>query len=423
MRMSGIIACAIFINFTLGGTTTVSAYNEIIDLGGLDGYPVGYARYINDWGKIVGWVESNDVNDSNTIACLFDNTGGGANINLGGAGSAALCCLSRIVGQSAYYHVYNNPPIYDPNYSRACVFDMAGDVNNIFELGALGEPWPYIPDSSNESGAQSISHYGQIVGYAYDGSGDEYNPGLYLACLFDATGQYENKSLGTLGGYVSEALGNNEALIVGYADNALNYERACIFDPTGDANNNIDLGTLGGDCSGAWSINDSNQIVGWALDSSDNYRACLFDATGDANNNIDLGTLGGNHSEAYFINDLGQAVGYAYDMWGQKRACLFNGGNENIDLNSLVDPNSGWILQYAFGINNDGWIVGSGTLGGTENSPGLTRAFLLKPPMPPTCIAKPIGDLNGDCIVNLADFALIANNWLQCNIHPSSACW
>lgn len=33
----------------------------------------------------------------------------------------------------------------------------------------------------------------------------------------------------------------------------------------------------------------------------------------------------------------------------------------------------------------------------------------------PVCAAKLAGDANGDCKVNLADFALFAQNWLKCN--------
>jgi probable HAF family extracellular repeat protein len=358
MKTSKITPYAILIIFSLAGAA--GAYNGIIDLGGLDGYPVSYARYINDWGKIVGWVASDDPNDSNTIACLFDNTGGGANINLGGPGSVALCSLSRIIGQSAYYNPgyphYLDPPVYNPNYSHACIFDMTGDTNNILDLGTL------VDESSwwigeNSSGAQSISHSGQIVGYAFN------DFGFYLACLFDQTGGGNNINLGTLGGYVSEALSNNDSQIVGYADNNSNCEHACIFDPTGDANNIIDLGTLGGNCSAAWSINESGQIAGWALDDgSYHYHACLFDPTGDANNNIDLGTLGGDNSEAYFIADNGQIIGYALDGLGQPRACLFDptGGGNNIDLNTLIDPCSGLTLTRAFCMSSDGLIVGTG---------------------------------------------------------------
>jgi hypothetical protein len=38
--------------------------------------------------------------------------------------------------------------------------------------------------------------------------------------------------------------------------------------------------------------------------------------------------------------------------------------------------------------------------------------------------AEPIpADLNGDCKVDFADFAIMASSWLDCNLVPQSACW
>jgi hypothetical protein len=41
----------------------------------------------------------------------------------------------------------------------------------------------------------------------------------------------------------------------------------------------------------------------------------------------------------------------------------------------------------------------------------------------PICTQRPAGDLNYDCKVDLADFAILANNWLECNLDPPSECW
>lgn len=40
----------------------------------------------------------------------------------------------------------------------------------------------------------------------------------------------------------------------------------------------------------------------------------------------------------------------------------------------------------------------------------------------PTCTSIPVGDINGDCIVDLTDFAELAANWLKCNLTPVTAC-
>lgn len=190
-----------------------------------------------------------------------------------------------------------------------------------------------------------------------------------------AIGYYQLIDLGTLGGDWSEALSiNDHGQIVGRAENYSEYVRATLFDPTGNGNN-IDLGTLDGGSSRASSINDQGQIVGSTGYLLITIRATLFDPTGGGNN-IDLGTLDREYIWAWSINNNGQIVGWAEDSSGNWRATLFDptGGGNNIDLNTLIDPTLGWILTYAYSINNNGWIVGEGI-----NPAGLTHAYLLIP--------------------------------------------
>lgn len=88
---------------------------------------------------------------------------------------------------------------------------------------------------------------------------------------------------------------------------------------------------------------------------------------------IDLGTLGGASSSANAINDTGQIVGWSYTSNGVDHAFLWSSGNM-VDLNSLIDPASGWTLEGAGAITNLGWIVGTG-----RNAFGETHAYLLTP--------------------------------------------
>jgi len=288
---------------------------------------------------------------------------------------------------------------------RATLFDPTGAVNNI-DLGTIG---------GDESGAFSINDAGQIVGEAQN------SQGWYRATLFDPSGVNttetgNNIDLGTLGGYRSGAYSINDAgQIVGEAINSQGWDHATLFDPTGSGNN-IDLGTLGGEESYAWSINDAGQIVGLSHNSQVWPRATLFDPTGSGNN-IDLGTLGGTCSQALSINNAGQIVGYAADdSQVLCHATLFDpsGAGNNIDLNTLIDPASGWTLTYnAYDINASGWIVGQG-----YNQKGERHAFLLVPKQP--CLYTLAGDLNDDCKVDFADFAVMATNWLvDCGLHPT----
>jgi probable HAF family extracellular repeat protein len=359
-------------------TTSANASYNLIDLG------QGAAYSINDNGLIVGV--------SGGHACLFDSTGGGANKNLGTLGGTQSCAYSinnngKIVGRAAAAD----------NAYYACLFDASGGgVNN--NLSPVSGP--IIPGNSYGS-ASSVNNDGYITGansYTAPFPGGFTNKFPH-ACLFSQPIPWPNKDLGTLGGSDSYAYSiNNNNKIVGWANAPSAFpglypepSRACIFGtPLGQ--NNLDLGAIGGDYSIAYSINDSDVIVGRAdykttylMNSAvSSYHACLFDASGNKDNK-DLGTLPGyDHSEARSINNLGQIVG-GVSGWSQFPpnppypiycSCLFDpsGQGNNIDLNTLINPALGWSLEFAYCINNSGWIVGSMT-----NTTGQTHAFLLTP--------------------------------------------
>lgn len=50
-------------------------------------------------------------------------------------------------------------------------------------------------------------------------------------------------------------------------------------------------------------------------------------------------------------------------------------------------------------------------------------ATILYGPQVPKCLSSLQGDLNNDCKVDFSDFALMVNNWLECNLDPPEACW
>lgn len=72
----------------------------------------------------------------------------------------------------------------------------------------------------------------------------------------------------------------------------------------------------------------------------------------------DLGRSSSDDSYAYGVNDRGVVVGCSGDhavRWVEKKM---------EDLNSLIDPRSGWHLLCAYAINRGGVIVGQGTYKG-----------------------------------------------------------
>lgn len=115
-------------------------------------------------------------------------------------------------------------------------------------------------------------------------------------------------------------------------------------------------------------INAEGLIVGYVKTAANDRRACLWKK--DVPTILD--TLGGVRGEALAINSQGDIVGWTENARGDKRACLWR-DSKAIDLNTLLPPDSGWEIYSATGINDQGQIIGDGTL--KESS----HPFLLSP--------------------------------------------
>lgn len=121
----------------------------------------------------------------------------------------------------------------------------------------------------------------------------------------------------------------------------------------------------------ALGVNNNGQVVGYSDTSSGTHVITWTSGTGTQDLGLfpgDPGTIG----EA--INTLGQIVGFSIDNHANPdRAVLYQPGTGFIDLNASIPNDSGWTLQSANAINDNGQIVG----GGVHN--GKNRAFLLTP--------------------------------------------
>ena len=285
--------------------------------------PSTFAYAINNAGQVVGEFAAGAEGRAFSWS-------GGVLTELGAAGASSTARAISSNGLVAGYTAFGDA-------SRA--FVRNGSATTV--LGTLGG------DSSFGLG---VNASGQVVGQANNAAGEFRG--------FIQTGG-EMRDLGTLGGAFALAAGiNNAGQVVGEA--SLDLE----FNPTVHAfiyeNGAMrDIGTLGGRQSSAAAISEAGHVTGFSFTAGSVEHAFLYiDGT-----MIDLGTLGGRRSYGYGINVLGQVVGSA-DLTGDldTRAFLYSGGAMT-DLNSLIDPASGWVLYEARGINDLGQIAAFGCLG------------------------------------------------------------
>ncbi len=248
-----------------------------------------------------------------------------------------------------------------PDDSRALV----SVFGFMLDLGSLGGP---------NSRAHAIAGQGFIVGESQLAQAPpdirhafRTQPFSFLNPLTD--------DLGTLAGADSSfaTAVNNGAQVTGQSGG--HAYRTAPFSKINPATD--DLGTLGGSFSIGFGINQAGIVVGLSntADISPTTgepidHAFLADATGMH----DLGTVPGyENSSAEAINDLNQVVGIIGNAPPDFHAMIWDSTHGMRDLNTLISPRLGWLLQAARAINNRGQIVGWGL------HHGRLHAFLLRP--------------------------------------------
>jgi probable HAF family extracellular repeat protein len=164
---------------------------------------------------------------------------------------------------------------------------------------------------------------------------------------------------------------NDSGEIVGFADG---YNGAEFHAWVYDDGNTTDLNDLAPANSGlileqALAVNNSGWIIGTALTVS---NAGVGGFLLEGSNLIDFGP----GFDANGINSAGQVVGNE----GATAILYDNGAATN--LTTLLPADSGWTLQNATAINDNGWIVGSGL-----NPSGQADGFLLVPAPEPASLA------------------------------------
>jgi probable HAF family extracellular repeat protein len=142
------------------------------------------------------------------------------------------------------------------------------------------------------------------------------------------------------------------------------------------------LGTLGGQSSYGNAINSAGTVAGSAQTASGALQAAYWNGA----NAIGLGTLGGANSYGYAIDAAGNVAGYSDLAGGLGTAAFLYQDGVLYDLNGLLGPGSSWQLLAAYGMNENGQIVGRGLYGGVE------QAFLLTPERQILSASAPLTD-------------------------------
>ncbi len=331
---------AILTFFTAGAAIPQPSYS----IREVNSDPSVFAAGINDSGQIVG----SFVVGGAARAFLFHN---GVITNLGTLGGSrseadAISSNGKIVGQAA--NASNN--------LRAFLSDNGGPLT---DLGTLG---------GSVSWGHAVNDSGQVAGYSWPTG---LNQRRAISC---SGGTMTN--LGVLtGGNSSTAYGINEAgQIVGEGNTSTpNGTWIHAFTYSGGAM--TDIGTLGGNVSGARDINNRGEIVGYAYPPSGGPHAFRY------RNGVmtDLGVLPGDVAcQANATNDAGKVIGFSRFTDQSQRAVIHRAGRLQT-LVSLIPTGSGWTLNDATGISESGMIVGTGRLNNANRSFILTPLYTLTP--------------------------------------------
>lgn len=332
----------------------------ITDLGTLGGtYSAGFG--INDAGVVVG---ASRLSDGSLAGFRWTaSTGMTMLTSLGGAWTFALDINNRgdIVGCA----------VGTDNILHPVVWHEDGTVTDVGQLP--GGAWGC---------ASGINERGEVTG------GSEVNSSTLVSHAFRWTASGGMVDLGTLySGTISDGQEiNARGDIAGFNFTSIGYtlpfQFTTAFWPR--AGGEVTMGTLGGDQSVLWGLNDLGEMAGFSSLPTGELRAIRIDAAGAL---TDLGTLaGGTWATAQAISNRHEIVGQSEDAAGSSKPVVWRADGTIEELLTLGGPSG-----VAYALNERGQATGE-----AETASGAIHAVLWSGGSAAVAAAAPAGSAGRD---------------------------
>jgi probable HAF family extracellular repeat protein len=370
-RAFSLSALAAAASFNVRAQAQTGALYAATDLGRVSGYGGVKAIAINERGQVAGNLDNAVLQANEAFFWTADGTDDSPE-------NPQMHPLGNLSGRPDW--LFNGSMASALN-SRAQVVGCGDGTGELVDAGhaVLWEPDGRVIDLGTlmkkvgmSSMATGLNNIGKIVGW----SDSDYGTLDWFKHRRAFVYEIGTRQMTDLGIDHSEANAINDwNEIVGAYRPDQYHEHAVYWHPSGRAYDLHKTVTAGGDSSRATAINDRGQVVGWSDDAeSGNHRGFFYDLRTGVVKHADVPYVGARrHSRAYAINNRGQAVGtFRADILNY-HALLWNTETGAVeDLNLRIPPDqqwhksddstsqSYWSLQEAWGINNQGQIVGGG---------------------------------------------------------------